>query len=281
LRRISFFLAEIPFKYLAVIPVFIIIVFRLVDTEIDPGMEENGKKVYEIMENVPAGSKVLVITNYGPEAKYELEETLSAMVGYFASKETGIVFATLVPVGVESAFMAVERSIGNPDFIKERYLYGYDYAHIGYIGGGTVGAFLLSSDISGSRKKDIYGNELKTLPVMNGIESFSDFSAVFEFSSRMIDGTPGMTLFSVLSGDKDLVKAVICSSDMVPNYLPFYQSGSFDGFAGGFRDIAGLTKTVDPSSGIWKRYYIMSMILEYIFIIIILSGIRRFLRGDR
>lgn len=281
MRRISFFLSEIPFKYLAVIPVFIIIIFRLINTEMNPGMEENGKKIYELMENVPAGSRVLVITNFGPEAKYELEETLSSMVGYFAAKDTGIVFATLIPVGVESAFMAVERSIGNPDFIKERYLYGYDYANIGYIGGGTIGAFLLSSNIYGVRKKDIYGNELRTLPVMNGIERFSDFSAVFEFSSRMVDGAPGMTLFSVLSGDKKLAKVVICSSDMVPNYLPFYKAGSFDGFAGGFREIAGLTKAIDPSSDIWKRYYIMSMILEYILVFIILSGIRQLVRGDR
>lgn len=281
MRRIGFLLFDIPFKYLAVIPVFIIIIFRFIDTEIDPGMEDNGKKVYEIMENVPAGSKVLIITNFGPEAKYELEETLSAMVGYFAAKDAGIVFATLVPVGVESAFMAVERSIGNPDFIKERYLYGYDYVNIGYIGGSTVGAFLLSSNISGVRKKDIYGNELKALPIMNGIERFNDFAAVFEFSSRMIDGSPGMTLFSVLSGDENLAKAVICSSDMVPNYLPFHKSGSFEGFAGGFREIAGLTKVIDPSSDIWKRYYIMSMILEYILIIIVLSGIRRLVRGER
>ncbi len=281
MRRIGFFLSEIPYKYLAVMPIFIIIIFRLINTEMDPGMKDSGRKVYELMENIPAGSKVFVITNYGPEAKYELEETLSAMIAYFARKDVGIIFASLVPVGVESAFMAVERSIGNPDFVKERYLYGHDYANIGFIGGGTVGVFLLSSEISTARKRDIYGNELQTLPVMNGIESLSDFSAVFEFSSRMIDGVPGMTLFSVFSGDRDLAKAVICSSDMVPGYLPFHQSGSFDRFAGGFREIAGLTKAIDSSSGIWKRYYIMSMILEYILMIIILSGIKRLAGGER
>ncbi|MGI6394556.1 MAG: hypothetical protein ACOX2F_07495 [bacterium] len=272
--------SELFFKYLvgALMIVLVVSLFFEFDLEMKPG--KNSEKVYELMERVPSGSKILIVVNYGPEAKYELEDALSSIVGYFAAKEVGVVFVTLTPVGVESAFMAVEKSLKNSDFIKRRYLYGNDYVHLGYIAGNSVGAFLLSANFSKAKKLDIYGGELDTFSVMNGITQLDDFAAVFEVSSRLVDGIPGITLFSVFSKDKELPKIAICSSDMVPNYLPFYKSDSFQGFVGGFKDVAGLVKTIDPSSNIWKKYGTTSIVLCFILFVIIVAGVKRAVRGE-
>lgn len=269
------------FKYLIIPVIIILFSFRAfhVDHTVKPGQEEN--KILNILENIQVGSKVLFVVNFGPEAKYELEEPLSAVIGYFAKKDVRIVFATLVPTGIETVFMAVEKTSLSAVFEKEGYVYGNDFVHMGFIAGGSIGSLLLSSDIYSIRKKDVYGSDMKKLPAMNGIETFDDFDAVIEFSSQTIDGTPGMVLLSVYANNKSVPKIVFCSSDMVANYLPFYQSGSFDGFAGGFKSIAAVSEAIDPDSKIGSRYFIMSVILMYVLSIILLSGFLRLLRGEK
>jgi hypothetical protein len=273
--------SEQVLKYLVIPVIIILFSFKVFESEHEMPLSDSEQKVIDILESIQSGSKVLFIVNFGPEAKYELEEPLSAVIGYFAKKDVSLVFATLIPTGIETVFMAVEKTTVNAVFEKERYSYGNNFVHIGFIAGGALGTMLLSLDIYSTRKKDVYGNDLKNLPAMNGIDRFNDFDAVIEFSSQTIDGTPAMALISVYANNESVQKTVFCSSDMVGNYLPFYQAGSFEGFAGGFKSVAAVTKAIEPSSKIGVRYFVMSVILMYILVLILFSGIMRLFRGEK
>lgn len=240
--RIGIFLAGIPSWYL-MIPVFFIIgILRFADISTVSQVSEESINVVKIINEVKPGSKIMILVNYGPEGRAELEESLSTLITAFAKKEVVIVFATMVPAGIETAFMAVERSLTVLKAADTRYAYGRDYINLGYIAGGSVAAGMLAGRLTEMRKKDVYGNELKNMPVMNGINSFEDFSGFFEFSSMKIDDVPGVVLISMMSGGQNVHKTVFCTSDNVAEVVPFLRSGTINAMAGGFKSVVAVTK---------------------------------------
>jgi hypothetical protein len=278
-EKIGKFLAGIPSWYLIIPVFFIIAILRFSDIATVTPVSEESRSVVEIINGIKPGSKIMILVNYGPEGRAELEESLSTLISTFAKKEVGIVFATMIPAGIETTFMAVERSLGTLKAAEVRYVYGRDYINLGYIAGGSVAAGMLAGRPAEMRKKDVYGNELKNMPVMNGINSFEDFSGYYEFSSMKIDDVPGVVLISMMSGGQNVAKTVFCTSDNVAEVIPFLKSGTINAMAGGFRSIVAVTKLLNPYSNDDKRYFICAAVLFYILIVIMIGAIGKFLRG--
>ena len=239
-------------------------------------------KIFKIIDELPSDSKVLILVNYGPESKYELESAMSALIGVLAEKNIGIAFATMIPNGVESAFTAVEKSIENGRFGKERFVYGHEYTHLGFIVGGNVATYLIANNFGEVKERDIFDSSTAIhQPLMNEIGSISDFSAVFEFSSQTFDGVPGIVSFAVMLKDKNVKKIAFCSSDMLSAYIPFRGSLYLDGLIGGFRSISVFIHEFQPASKIEKQYNILSTILFYIIGLVIFSNLIRLTTKDK
>ena len=243
---------------------------------------ENEMKALKIIDELPHDSKVLILVNYGPESKYELESAMSALIGVLASKNIGIAFATMIPNGIESAFTAVEKSIENGSFGKERFVYGHEYTHLGFIVGGNVATYLIANNFGEVKERDIFDSSTDIhQPLMSEIGSISDFSAVFEFSSQTFDGVPGIVSFAVMLKDKNVKKVAFCSSDVLSAYIPFRGSAYLDGLIGGFKSIALFIHEFHPSSKIEKQYDILSKILFYIIGLVIFSNLIKFATKDK
>ena len=133
MRNFSAYLSKVP-NWGFVLPILFLmffhyfVVYKETNGETMPEFNmtptENEIKVFEIIDSLPQDSKVLILVNYGPESKYELEMAMSALIGVLAEKNIGIAFATMIPNGVESAFTAVEKTTENGSFGKERFVYG-------------------------------------------------------------------------------------------------------------------------------------------------------------
>ena len=243
---------------------------------------ESDMKVFKIIEEIPADSKVLILVNYGPESKYELESAMSALIGKLAEKNIGIAFATMIPNGIESAFTAVEKTIETGSFGKKRFVYGHEYTHLGFIVGGSIATYLIANNFDEVRERDIFNSSIDfRQPMMNNIAKISDFSAVFEFSSQTFDGIPGLVSLAVMLKDKELKKVAFCSSDMLPAYIPFRETLYLDGLVGGFRSISLFIHEFQPSIIIEKQYSILSAILLYIIGIVILSNLSKLIAKDK
>ncbi|MBR4531379.1 hypothetical protein IKO70_03105 [bacterium] len=243
---------------------------------------ETEMKVFQIINTLPHNSKVLILVNYGPESKYELESAMSALIGVLAEKNIGIAFATMIPNGVESAFTAVEKSIENGSFGKERFVYGHEYTHLGFIVGGNIATYLIANNFDQVKERDIFDSSTDIhQPLMSEIGTISDFSAVFEFSSQTFDGVPGIVSFAVMQKDKNVKKVAFCSSDMLSAYIPFRESLYLDGLIGGFKSIAVFIHEFQPSLNIEKQYNIMSTILFYIIWLVIFSNLIKLTRKNK
>lgn len=291
LRNLSVLLARTPHWVLIFPIIFLMFLHHFADAdgknaeneqELNVIPTENDMKVFQIVDELPPDSKVLILVNYGPESKYELESAMSALIGVLASKNIGIAFATMIPNGVESTFTAVEKSIENGSFGRERFVYGHEYTHLGFIVGGSIATYLIANNFSEVRERDIFDSSTAIhQPLMNEIGSISDFSAVFEFSSQTFDGVPGIVSFGVMLKDKNVKKVAFCSSDMLSAYIPFKESLYLDGLAGGFRSLAVFIHEFQPSLKIERQYDILSKILIYIIGLVIFSNLIRLAVKDK
>ena len=287
-RNVSYFISQIP-RWGFIVPIIAMILFHyfMVENlqtvseqtgEKEPGFHitptESDSEVIEIVNGLPRNSKVLILVNYGPESRYELETAMSALIVSLAEKNIGIAFATMIPNGIESAFMAVEKSIENGSFGKERFVYGHEYTHLGFIVGGSIASYLIANNFGEVRERDIFDGKTDIRqPLMKGINRISDFSAVFEFSSQTFDGIPGLVSFAATLNDADIKKVAFCSSDMLPAYIPFHDSRYFDGLAGGFRSLAVFIHEIHPSVKIEKQYNTLSTILLYIIGLVVFANL--------
>ena len=262
-KNISAFLVKIPnwgfiFPILFLMLLHYFAIFSENTSENDSALNvtptENEMEILKIINELPQNSKVLILVNYGPESKYELEPAMSALIGVLAGKNIGIAFATMIPNGIESAFTAVEKSIENGNFGKERFVYGHEYTHLGFIVGGNVATYLIANNFSEVKERDIFDSSTDIhQPLMSEIGSIADFSAVFEFSSQTFDGVPGIVSFAVMLKDKNVKKVAFCSSDMLSAYIPFRGSNYLDGLIGGFKSIAVFIHEFQPNSKIEKQ----------------------------
>lgn len=277
--KILKFMTNMPSWYL-ILPVFLIIIaVRFSDVTTVSPVSEESQKVFKTLESIKPGSKVMILVNYGPEGRAELEEALSTLITFLAKRESGIIFVSMIPAGIESVSTAVEKSLSTLKGSEIRYLYGRDYINLGYIAGGSIAAGMLAGHLTEMRVHDIYSNELKNMPVMNGINSFNDLSGFFEFSSMKIDDIPGAVMISMFSRESSVPVTVFCTADTVLEYAPFVKSGTVGSIAGGFRNIVAVTKMLDPDSNDDKRYLICSAVLLYMLAVIAAGVFLKLFRG--
>lgn len=290
-RNFYDFTHRIPF-WIFIIPIFLMILFPYItditpekiteNTEFNIISTENELKVLKIIDELQKNSKVLILVNFGPESKYELETALSSLIAVLAEKEIKIAFATMLPNGIESAFYAAEKSIDNGKLGMDRFVYGHEYTHLGYIAGGTIASYLAANNFDKIKERDIVNNNIDIRqPIMNEIADISDFSAVFEFSSQTFDGIPAIISFSVLLKNKEIKRIAFCTSDILSAYIPFSNSLYLDGLVGGFKSIAAFIHEIRPSAQIEQQYDSLSIILFYIVGIVFFANLIRVVRKDK
>ena len=96
-RRIIFLLIFVG----VAVPLIVTIGFKL---ETTPNVE----KVYEMVQDVPTGSKVLISFDYDPASKPELHPMAKAVVQHCMQKDLNIVITALWPMGVLMAQETLE-----------------------------------------------------------------------------------------------------------------------------------------------------------------------------
>ena len=272
---------EIPTAYIVTAILMLVLFLGFIEQSYDLPQEPGSAKAAEDIQNIPDGSKVLILVNYGPEGRYELETGLASLITVFAKKEVGIVFASLIPQGIESTSMAVEKSISKINFRKQGYFYGKDYVQLGYLAGGSISAAMMTGDIENYRREDIFGNKVRDLPVMNGVFSLKDLSAVIEFSSVKIEGVPGIVFFTVFNRKSETPSIAVCTSDMVSDYVAFADSGSITSLVQGMKGIVSFEKILSGDSESGPSFFSSVGVLWLVFLLILAGNIGKLLRKKK
>ncbi|OQX70509.1 MAG: hypothetical protein B6D62_04760 [Candidatus Cloacimonas sp. 4484_275] len=147
-------------------------------------VSENVRNVYELVENTPPDSKVILSFDYDPASKPELHPMARAVVKQCFQKNLKIIFTALWPMGVQMASDIVDQLKDEFPNLK----YGENYVNLGYKAGGMVTIQAMGRNLRAIFPQDMNGTSIDELPIMNGVNNFETIAFVISFSA----GDPGI-----------------------------------------------------------------------------------------
>jgi hypothetical protein len=227
-RRIVFLLVALA----VIVPLFLPLGLPI---EVTPPV----KQLYDVIEDLPEGSVVLMSIDYDPSGAPELQPaTLSLMRHCFRRNLKVMVMtifaATAVPLGTQALD---EVAVG--EFGKA---YGVDFVNFGYRPGGAVTLVNLGRDIHDICRRDIYDTPVEELPMMADVRAARDIGLVISLSM----GIPGSDqwIWYYHARYRGML-ATAQTAIGAPKYYQYLQSGQLVGLIGGMKGSAEYERLVD------------------------------------
>ena len=187
----------------------------------------NSEIVFQELNKLNAGDRVLVSFEYGASTKPEIHPMSIAVLQHLFSRGVKVYTVPLWPEGLMMAKYALEEIVQSNLFnIKEH----IDYVSLPYKAGGEIIIRGIATDIKSIFTQDINNILLDDIPMMKGINKVSDFDFVFDLSA----GVPGNAEWVQFACDEHNVPLSSgCTSIMVTDAIPYVESGQIKGILAG------------------------------------------------
>jgi len=187
----------------------------------------NSEIVFNELNNLVEGNKVLVSFEYGASTKPEIHPMSVAVLQHLFSKGVKVYTVPLWPEGLMMAKYAIQEVVESNLFnIKEH----SDYVSLPYKAGGEIIIRGIATDIRSIFTQDVNNVLLDEIGMMEGINSVSDFDFVFDLSA----GVPGNAEWVQFACDEHKVPLSSgCTSIMVTDAIPYVESGQIRGILAG------------------------------------------------
>ena len=184
------------------------------------------KVVYDTIENLPSNSKVLVSIEYSPSTKPENHPMAISVLRHLFKNDHKVFVTCLWPDG---QFMAQDalKQVADEEFGK---VYGKDYVFLGFRPGNEAVVKGIVSNIRKLYTVDVYQTKIDEIPLMEGVNKFSDFAFLFSASA----GYPGTIEWVQYAADPTgIPMSSGVTSIQVNEVMPYVQSGQIIGVLAG------------------------------------------------
>lgn len=190
------------------------------------------RAVYEAVDNLPAGSKVLVSFDYDPASAPELQPMALSFLRHCFSKDLKVIIIGLWPQGPVQANIALEDIFRDPEIKAKNLQYGVDYVNLGYMAGNEVVIQSMGSNIHTTFPADYSGNRTPELPLMKGVKNFDNIDFVYNLSA----GYPGTQEWVQFAVDRFNARLGAGNTAVqAPMMYPYLQAGQLIGILGGMK----------------------------------------------
>ena len=193
--------------------------------------------VFDEINNLNEGDKVLLSFEYGPSTKPEIHPMAIAILKHLYAKNIQVYGFALWPDG---NFMSTEAfSEVSDDYDKK---YGVDYVNLGYKPGGEAVIKGIASDIRTLYPADLQGTSLNDIPMMKDVINIEDFDFVFSLSA----GYPGSKEWVQYACDpKNIPLSTGCTSIQVTDIMPYVENDQIRGILAGMPGAAEYESLVE------------------------------------
>ena len=183
------------------------------------------QQVYDAVEKLPHGSKVLLSCEYSPSTKPEIHPMVVSFLRHCFRNKHKIYITCLWPDGQFMAEEALEE-VGKEYDLK----YGEDYVLLGFRPGNEAVVKGIVSDLRKLYTIDSKGTKVTEIPMMEGINKFEDFDFLFSGSA----GSPGSIDWVQYAADPTgIPMSTGTTSIQVNEVMPYVQSGQVQGILAG------------------------------------------------
>lgn len=235
------------------------------------------QKVYDTIENIPEGSKVLFSFDYGPSTLPEVGGAAEAVLKHLFKKNIKVVAITLwgegAPIGDE-VMGRISKEMGK---IEEE-----DWIYLGFKFGGPTGSAVIEpmgTDFKSvfpvtRQTKDKPSRPTRDVALLKDVKNYDDFKAIITFSA----GVPGIKEYIQMANSRyKIVVTGGCSKVTAPELFPLLNSGQLSGFIPGVVGGAQYEKLMGYQGDAHKYVFAQSVVHIIIISFIVLGNIMFFL----
>ena len=256
-RRIVFLYVAIA----AAIPLFM-------DLEVPLPITTDVRNLYDALEKLPDGSKVMAAFDYDPPSAPELQPMAVAFMKYAFKRDFKIIIMGLWPQGPIQANMAIDEAMQDPEIAAKNLQYGVDYVNLGFQSGNEFVIQSMGTAFKTMFPKDYRTTPYDSIPLMRNIVNFSNIDFLMNFSS----GEPGTIQWVQIAVDRfGSVLGAGNTAVQAPQVYPYLRAGQMVGLLGGMSGAAEFEK-ITAEKGKASTFILSQMIAHAIVIILILIG---------
>jgi len=197
------------------------------------------QRIFDKVESLPVGSKVLLSFDYDPPSAPELHPMATAYVRHCCERNLKMYIMALWPMGQTMANQIIEEVI-ETEFPQK--IYGVDYLNLGFKSGGQGVINLILSDFEQAYPVDINGTSIDQIEMMKGIKNLQNMNLILNISA----GFPGLKEWVLFGGDPGQIPVAggvtAVSAPLLYPYYPQQLLGLMGGMKGAAEYEAALIK---------------------------------------
>lgn len=226
------------------------------------------QNLYESLEELPSGAKVLVAFDYDPPSAPELQPMAVAFMKYAFRRGFKIIVMGLWPQGPQQANQAFETAFEDPEIAAMNLQYGVDYVNLGFQSGNEFVILSMGTAFKRMFPQDDRRIPYDSIPLMRNIVNFSNIDYVMNFSA----GKPGTVEWVQVAADRFGARLGAGNTAVqAPMIYPYLRTGQVVGLLGGMSGAAEFEK-VSSEPGKASTFILSQMFAHAIVIILILIG---------
>jgi hypothetical protein len=233
--------------------------------------------VYNTLEGLPKGSKVLVSFDYDPPSAPELQPMAEAFLYYCFEHDLKVIMMGLWPQGPMQANLAIEDVLKNKKIKPKNLKYGEDYVNLGFQAGYEFVIQRMGSDFRSMFPTDYRGTPYEQIPLVKNVKNFSNIDYCFNLSA----GFPGTREWVQIAVDRyGVILGAGNTAVQAPQMYPFMRAGQLVGLLGGMVGAAEF-ELLTQWIGKGTKFMISQSFAHVIVIAFIIIGNVAFFRSKR
>jgi hypothetical protein len=190
--------------------------------------------LYNAVEKLPPGSKVLLACDYDPGSAAEIQPMAATFLKHALSRRLRVIIVGLWAQGPQQADLALQEALREPTVAALKPQYGIDYVNLGFQSGNEVVIQRMGSDIRAIFPRDSRGTPIDRFPIMEGVNDFTSISFIFNVSA----GYPGTVEWVQFAGDRFHAQIASGSTAVqAPQVYPYFPR-QMVGLLGGMKGAA-------------------------------------------
>ncbi len=267
-------IGNIDRRWIFIIIAIVVVIPLLVPIGLPIRATDTSRDVFEAIESLPKGSKVLLSIEYSPSTKPENHPMAISILRHLFRNDHIVYVTCLWPDG---QFMAQDalNQVAEGEYGKK---YGKDYVLLGYRPGGEAVVKGIVSNIRKLYSVDAKQTKIDEIPIMNGITNFKDFAFLFSVSA----GYPGTIEWVQYAADPTGVPMSSgVTSIQVNEVMPYVQSGQMVGVLAGMPGAAEYESLIGQKGSATSGMDAQSIAHLVIVLFIILGNAAFFLERQR
>ena len=232
------------------------------------------KNVYDSIEKLPVGSKVLLSVEYSPSTRPENHPMTISILRHLFKNDHKVFITCLWPDGQFMAQDAINQ-VAKQEFNKTN---GVDYVFLGFRPGNEAVVKGIVSNLRKLYTVDVYQKKIDEIPLMKGINNFKDFDFLFSSSA----GFPGTIEWVQYASDPTgIPMASGVTSIQVNEVMPYVQAGQMVGVLAGMPGAAEYEALINQKGTATSGMDAQSVAHLVIVLFIILGNVSFFIERNR